>query len=50
MVDTTANKERWQEIVKRTKKCGFCPRHDVENKGRRPRSDRQKNYRRKSHA
>ncbi len=43
--DGRGNKARLQEIVKQTHKCPFCPRHDGENRRRRPR-DRGKNPRR----
>lgn len=39
------NKERWKEICEETRKCPFCPKHDRENRGRRPRSDKYKNKR-----
>lgn len=40
------NRERDAEIERRTGICGFCPRHDGENRKRRPRSDRHKDKRR----
>lgn len=40
------NKERKAELVRRTGMCGFCPYHDRENRGRRPKPDRGKNKRR----
>lgn len=40
---TGSNKERWKEICEETRKCPFCPKHDRENRGRRPRCDKHKN-------
>lgn len=42
------NKERWLKIVLKTKKCLYCPPHDRENRGRRPKDDRGKNHRRQT--
>jgi hypothetical protein len=42
-VSEKGNKERRLEIVKATKKCGFCPPHGGENQGRRPKTDKNKN-------
>ena len=39
------NKQRRLEIVQRTKKCGLCPMHDRENRGRRPKPDKYKSKR-----
>lgn len=40
------NRERRDEIVKETKKCGRCPAHGGENMRRRPKPDRYKDWRR----
>ncbi len=39
-------KIRRRAIAKETGGCYYCPPHDVENRGRRPREDRGKNHRR----
>lgn len=39
------NKSRTEEIVRRSGLCGFCPKHDGENRGRRCRSDHHKSQR-----
>jgi hypothetical protein len=41
-------KERWKKITQETAKCPFCPPHDRENRGRRPKSDAHKNKDRKT--
>jgi hypothetical protein len=44
------NRERWAEVVNKTCKCRFCPPHGIENRGRRPRSDKHKTRRKVRHA
>jgi hypothetical protein len=46
MTSRKGNRERTEELVRRTGICPFCPRHDGENRKRRPKPDRHKNKRR----
>ena len=40
--NSKSKRERWNEVVKKTKKCPYCPPHAKENEGKKPRSDKHK--------
>ncbi len=43
--DAKSKRERWGEITKQTKDCGFCGPNRGENAKRRPRTDKYKSKR-----
>ncbi len=44
--DGRGNKERWEQIVKETGMCPYCPPHSGDNHSRKCRDDKHKNKRR----